>query len=95
MKNQHAISINRAMSYGVDLGAMTLSLVVLIACENVLPDYLPDDKLPEVYRGIESEMQRIWAESVKDKAKAEQAAELLIGTVNNIRLKRGMEYITW
>lgn len=95
MKNQHAISINRAMAHGVDNGAMTMSLVTLIACENVLPDYLPDDQLPEVYKAIESEMQRIWGETVHDKTKADQAAEQLIGTVNNIRLKRGMEFIQW
>lgn len=95
MKNQHAISINRAMSRGVDYGAMTMSLITLIACENVLPDYVAEEQLKPIYEAIEREMQRIWGETVTDKTKADQAAEQLIGTVDNIRLKRGMEYIQW
>ena len=97
MKNQHAISINNAIQRGVSYGAQAMCLVTLIACENVLPDYIGGDDLKTVYETIEKEMQRVWGETVDQGGKKhiDETVERLIGTVNGIRLKRGMEYIEW
>ena len=86
-------SLNRALnqyfSRGVNTGALAMSLVTLVSCENVLPDYIEDEKLSEVYRAMEKDMERVWHEA-KDSSAPEEIGDYLIGIVEQIRKKRGM-----
>ena len=80
----------------VNSGAMAMSLAALITLDNVLPVYVEDDdRLNEIFREIEKDLQEVWDEAVNEGAKghADDIAELLIGHAEAIRKKRGMDVL--
>ena len=91
----YAMSLRRARANGVDSGLYAMELVSLIAADNILKDYIEDDKMPTVLRELEKEMQRIWAETTANaKRKGQEAmdaADLLVGHCERIRAERGMD----
>lgn len=84
---------NDAIRHGVSIGALAMSCVTLVSCENVLPDYIEEEKLSEVYRNIEEDMQRVWAEASLEH-NPQEIGDYLIGIVEQIRKKRNMGGIT-
>ena len=63
MSRSLATALGQYFSRGVNTGAMAMSLVTLVSCENILPDYVEEDKLSEVYRLMEKDMERVWKEA--------------------------------
>lgn len=86
-------AIQQATDKGIEAGAMTMSLAVLITCENILPDYIGEDKLSEVYQKIEDDLANVWGEAhrIAKESNADDASYLLVGHVDEIRRKRGMK----
>lgn len=92
MKNNYAKQMQTIHKRGVDSGLISMQMVALLACNNVLDDYIVEDKLPQAVKDIEAEMQRIWREECRESP--EDAASLLVGHVIEIRKKLGMEELT-
>lgn len=88
MSRSLATALGQYFSRGVNTGAMAMSLVTLVSCENILPDYVEEDKLSEVYRLMEKDMERVWKEAKE--SGEEEMGDYLIGIVEQIRKKRGM-----
>ena len=86
-------AIQQATDKGIEAGASTMSLAVLITCENVLPDYIEEDKLSEVFQKFEEDLENVWGEAhrIARESNADDASYLLVGHVDEIRRKRGMK----
>lgn len=86
-------ALQQATDKGIEAGASTMSLAVLITCENVLPDYISEEKLSEVFQKFEEELANVWAEAHKiaRESNVDDASYLLVGHVDEIRRKRGMK----
>ena len=89
-------ALNDYFIRGLNTGALAMSLAMLLSLENVMPDYVPEEKLSEIYKEMETDLQRVWDEAVNEAGKGhgEDVAEILIGHANEIRKKRGMDDLT-
>lgn len=93
MNKSFTKAIKDAVGRGVNLGALLMTLVLVIAMDNTLPEYIDDeDTLSKIFNQTESEVSRIWDETQKsvDTGDVNTMAELLLGHVREIRRKRGM-----
>ncbi len=89
MNKSYVRSLQQYFDRSVKTGALAMSMVTLVSCENVLPDYVEEDKLSEVYRLMEKDMERVWKEA-RESAQPEEIGDYLIGIVEQIRKKRGI-----
>lgn len=89
---------------GVEEGLTTMEMVTLIALNNIIEEYLPEDKITEFLKQTEKEMQEVWQSTLdymateektnKSKMRDENAltvGEYLIGHVRRIRNKWRMD----
>lgn len=91
MSKQLATVLGQYFARGVDTGAMAMSLAVVISMENVLPEYIDEDKLNEVFKKMEDDVREVWGEATAQSKKNDDIATLLIGHAEEIRKKRGLE----
>ena len=81
--------LNEAKYNGVMLGLLTMAQVAVVGDDNILPDYIGEDKMAEVLSRQEKERQRIWAE-LREKYSPEDATDILVGHAFQIRKKWGI-----
>jgi len=89
MSKQLARALQQYFDRGFRTGAMAMSLVTLVSLENVMPDFVEDEKLSEVFNLMEEDMERVWNEA-RNTTEPEGIGDYLIGIVEQIRKKRGM-----
>lgn len=104
MKNNLAVMLRKAKHSGVQEGLVAMQNVCLIALDNTADEYLEEERIGDFLKATEKEMQRVWDEVVRSvgeemdlnrtKMNDENSftvAEWLMGWVDRIRAKRGME----
>lgn len=89
MKNHLARTLAANKREHIEQGCITMQYITLIACSNVLDQYVEGELLPDCIKDLEKEMQRIWRDECK--GDAEIASDLVIGHVEALRRKFGME----
>jgi len=103
MKNDLAVRLKRAKRSGVEEGLYAMQNVTLIALDNIADEFLEDERIGDFLNATEKEMQRVWSEVLKamgnemdfnrkkmEDENAHTIAEWMMGWVDRIRLKRGM-----
>lgn len=89
MKNHLARTLAANKREHIEQGCITMQYIALIACANVLDQYVEAELLPDCIKGLEAEMQHIWHDECK--GDPEIASDLVIGHVEALRRKFGME----
>ena len=89
MKNHLAKTLTANKREHIEQGLITMQYIALIACANVLDLYVEEERLTDCIKDLEKEMQRIWRDECK--GDAEIASDLVIGHVEALRRRFGME----
>lgn len=74
-------------------GMLTMSLILLLAADNVLKDHFDETEMPNILKELEEEVNQIWNEVMDSvpNGDSRDMAELVIGHVDDIRNKYGMK----
>lgn len=90
MKNNLSKLLKEAKDKGVSYGLLAMNLVAIVADDNILSDYIEEDKMAEAINRLEKERDRIWLELREDHS-AEDATDILVGHAFKIRERRKMD----
>lgn len=89
LKNHLARTMMANKREHIEQGLITMQYIALIACANVLDQYVEGERLSDCIKELEKEMQRIWRDECKGDPEIE--SDLVIGHVEELRRKFGME----
>lgn len=81
--------LNEARYKGVQYGTLLMSQINTVGNDNILTDYISEDKMPEVLSRLEAENQRILDELL-EKHSVDDATDILIGHASEIKRKWGI-----